>query len=183
MFSPGIEPGTFCVLDRCDNHYTTKTWYQNCSKSSIYFREAKINQQMCLFFSLCEPKRSLQDFISLGDDASYNILNQLVKTMTALKKNSVYEKTVIPPESQNAKEFLPWFLFNLFLLSLSVIDSDLSFPNHRWFGDSSSYQRTQDKNRKLFIVNGISGLNFEKNLILVSVVSQLENNKTILNSF
>ena len=27
MFSPGIEPGTFCVLDRCDNHYTTKTVY------------------------------------------------------------------------------------------------------------------------------------------------------------
>ena len=28
MFSPGIEPGTFCVLDRCDNRYTTKTaWY------------------------------------------------------------------------------------------------------------------------------------------------------------
>ena len=25
LFSPGIEPGTFCVLDRCDNHYTTKT--------------------------------------------------------------------------------------------------------------------------------------------------------------
>ena len=29
LFSPGIEPGTFCVLDRCDNHYTTKTcWLQ-----------------------------------------------------------------------------------------------------------------------------------------------------------
>ena len=28
MFSPGIEPGTFCVLDRCDNRYTTKThWH------------------------------------------------------------------------------------------------------------------------------------------------------------
>ena len=26
MFPPGIEPGTFCVLDRCDNHYTTETW-------------------------------------------------------------------------------------------------------------------------------------------------------------
>ena len=25
LFSPGIEPGTFCVLDRCDNRYTTKT--------------------------------------------------------------------------------------------------------------------------------------------------------------
>ena len=25
LFSPGFEPGTFCVLDRCDNHYTTKT--------------------------------------------------------------------------------------------------------------------------------------------------------------
>ena len=25
MFSPGIEPGTFCVLDRCDNRYTMKT--------------------------------------------------------------------------------------------------------------------------------------------------------------
>ena len=29
MFSPGIEPGTFCVLDRCDNRYTTKTSYKN----------------------------------------------------------------------------------------------------------------------------------------------------------
>ena len=25
MFSPGIEPGTFCMIDRCDNHYTTNT--------------------------------------------------------------------------------------------------------------------------------------------------------------
>ena len=25
LFLPGIEPGTFCVLDRCDNRYTTKT--------------------------------------------------------------------------------------------------------------------------------------------------------------
>ena len=23
--APGIEPGTFCVLGRCDNHYTTLT--------------------------------------------------------------------------------------------------------------------------------------------------------------
>ena len=22
---PGLEPGTFCVLDRCDNHYTIRT--------------------------------------------------------------------------------------------------------------------------------------------------------------
>ena len=28
LFSPGIEPGTFCVLDRCDNHYTTKTCWE-----------------------------------------------------------------------------------------------------------------------------------------------------------
>jgi hypothetical protein len=25
MFPHGIELGTFCVLDRCDNHYTTET--------------------------------------------------------------------------------------------------------------------------------------------------------------
>ena len=25
LFPPGIEQGTFCVLDRCDNRYTTKT--------------------------------------------------------------------------------------------------------------------------------------------------------------
>ena len=24
MISGGIEPPTFCVLDRCDNHYTTR---------------------------------------------------------------------------------------------------------------------------------------------------------------
>ena len=31
MLRPGIEPGTFCVLSRCDNHYTTaaliKFWW------------------------------------------------------------------------------------------------------------------------------------------------------------
>ena len=27
LFSPRIEPGTFCVLDRRDNHYTTKTYH------------------------------------------------------------------------------------------------------------------------------------------------------------
>ena len=37
MFSPGIEPGTFCVLDRCDNRYTTKTRYM---KTSIFERNA-----------------------------------------------------------------------------------------------------------------------------------------------
>ena len=25
IISPDFEPGTFCVLDKCDNHYTTKT--------------------------------------------------------------------------------------------------------------------------------------------------------------
>ena len=33
LFSPGIEPGTFCVLDRCDNRYTTKT-----DKMQYHFR-------------------------------------------------------------------------------------------------------------------------------------------------
>ena len=39
MFSPGIEPGTFCVLDRCDNHYTTKTCWENLA----YFHCMYIN--------------------------------------------------------------------------------------------------------------------------------------------
>ena len=30
MFPPGIEPGTFCVLGRCDNHYTTETQALGC---------------------------------------------------------------------------------------------------------------------------------------------------------
>ena len=25
MFPPGIEPGTLCVWNTCDNHYTTET--------------------------------------------------------------------------------------------------------------------------------------------------------------
>jgi hypothetical protein len=29
MFPPGIEPGTICVLGRCDNHYTTETQLYN----------------------------------------------------------------------------------------------------------------------------------------------------------
>ena len=38
MFSPGIEPGTFCVLDRCDNRYTTKTLGSEKHVRSMYFR-------------------------------------------------------------------------------------------------------------------------------------------------
>ena len=30
MFPPGIEPGTICVLGRCDNHYTTETPLISC---------------------------------------------------------------------------------------------------------------------------------------------------------
>ena len=26
LFLPGIEPGTFCVLDKRDDHYTTETY-------------------------------------------------------------------------------------------------------------------------------------------------------------
>ena len=37
MFPPGIEPGTFCVLDRCDNHYTTETWVSPTSKIIVEF--------------------------------------------------------------------------------------------------------------------------------------------------
>ena len=34
MFHPGFEPGTFCVLSRCDNHYTngTLTWHDWCQR-------------------------------------------------------------------------------------------------------------------------------------------------------
>ena len=37
MFSPGFEPGTFCVLDRCDNHYTTKTRWCMKDNKRLYF--------------------------------------------------------------------------------------------------------------------------------------------------
>ena len=47
MFSPGIEPGTFCVLDRCDNRYTTKTCYCTLLFNKLHtaimdFREFKV---------------------------------------------------------------------------------------------------------------------------------------------
>ena len=35
LFSPGIEPGTFCVLDRCDNRYTTKTCWEPTHASPL----------------------------------------------------------------------------------------------------------------------------------------------------
>ena len=35
MFPPGIEPGTICVLGRCDNHYTTET--QILLRPNLYY--------------------------------------------------------------------------------------------------------------------------------------------------
>ena len=48
LFSPGIEPGTFCVLDRCDNRYTTKTScydLDTCEHGNVSRRrEQEVNQ-------------------------------------------------------------------------------------------------------------------------------------------
>ena len=51
MFSPGIEPGTFCVLDRCDNRYTTKTdWEHVLIFSNLFCRwiSPSLNQNKSL---------------------------------------------------------------------------------------------------------------------------------------
>ena len=64
MFSPGIEPGTFCVLDRCDNRYTTKTRrsMQVCKPTHIgKWRKGKVKRiegaAICLH---CKVAHTLQ---------------------------------------------------------------------------------------------------------------------------
>lgn len=39
MFPPGFEPGTFCVLDRCDNHYTMETRFCLFQSSQYSFSD------------------------------------------------------------------------------------------------------------------------------------------------
>ena len=53
MFSPGIEPGTFCVLDRCDNRYTTKTLGSEKHVRSMYFRAFWGGADFCPLYTLC----------------------------------------------------------------------------------------------------------------------------------
>ena len=53
MFSPGIEPGTFCVLDRCDNRYTTKTLGSEKHVRSMYFRVFWGGADFCPLNTLC----------------------------------------------------------------------------------------------------------------------------------
>jgi hypothetical protein len=49
MFLPGIEPGTFCVLVRRDNHYTTETHtFYVAQLLYLYFLNDKImTKQKC----------------------------------------------------------------------------------------------------------------------------------------
>ena len=44
LFSPGFEPGTFCVLDRCDNHYTTKTDTENDTNNVYEYNVMLLNR-------------------------------------------------------------------------------------------------------------------------------------------
>ena len=46
LFPPGIEPGTICVLGRCDNHYTTETkvWGRLKKVSKKEMRSHKITK-------------------------------------------------------------------------------------------------------------------------------------------
>ena len=54
LFPPGIEPGTFCVLDRCDNHYTTETafklrtisFYLSKIKNLVFSRDVSAQWQL-----------------------------------------------------------------------------------------------------------------------------------------
>ena len=70
LFSPGFEPGTFCVLDRCDNHYTTKTSYSTYSLTS----------------GLCNPKSQERKTINSIHALTKNITFTL-KHGTALSLN------------------------------------------------------------------------------------------------
>ena len=62
MFSPGIEPGTFCVLDRCDNRYTTKTLGSEKHVRSMYFRVFWGGADFCPLNTLCgHPQLNCRD--------------------------------------------------------------------------------------------------------------------------
>ncbi len=37
MFPSGIEPETFCVLGRCDNRYTTETFYVKAWYLKVFY--------------------------------------------------------------------------------------------------------------------------------------------------
>ena len=98
----------------------------------------------------------------------------------------------MPQRARAQKNFFLGSFFNLFPL---FIGNRLRFKLPKspviWGPPPQSmfaHQRTQDKNRKLFIVNGISGLNFEEkiNKNLFQLCRNLENKnnpKQFLNSF
>ena len=50
IFSPGIESGTFCLLNRCNNHYTTKTpcrGGKKCSNFCLPFWHSSLKGWIC----------------------------------------------------------------------------------------------------------------------------------------
>ena len=67
MFSPGIEPGTFCVLDRCDNRYTTKTLGSEKHVRSMYFRVFWGGADFCPSYAMCRHwETNCRDRLWLG---------------------------------------------------------------------------------------------------------------------
>ena len=60
LFSPGFEPGTFCVLDRCDNHYTTKTSYSTYSLTSCLCNpKTPKNKRYIIFISFLTKQQCI----------------------------------------------------------------------------------------------------------------------------
>ena len=52
MFPPGIEPGTFCVLGRCDNHYTTENRWKKGVENVAKPRAVALNLYKGMFLRL-----------------------------------------------------------------------------------------------------------------------------------
>ena len=61
LFSPGIEPGTFCVLDRCDNHYK---WHQKFTLNLFWTECSKIH--LAKYAEMILNKITITNSIEMG---------------------------------------------------------------------------------------------------------------------
>ncbi|KRZ68625.1 hypothetical protein T10_2375 [Trichinella papuae] len=69
LSSPGLEPGTFCVLSRCDDHYTTRTFacnkhaFQKCRH--VFISRARLASQLDLLRYLLKMENYLHRIFNM----------------------------------------------------------------------------------------------------------------------
>uniref|UniRef100_A0A0R3RY43 SSD domain-containing protein n=1 Tax=Elaeophora elaphi TaxID=1147741 RepID=A0A0R3RY43_9BILA len=118
LISGGIEPPTFCVLDRCDNRYTTRPPWSN--STSILFSV----KGMRLWYFLRFDQPQIDEMAIAWEDAAVEFITENFSNNSLTEIHIQHSRTIDLGLTRNANRLKPYFTVTVIvLIFFSTINS------------------------------------------------------------